>query len=282
MDAQELVDAALAALGMDAASPLRPGGQKLVYKGTFNGADAVAKIVILPPGPSALVALERAHREVELLAAVESNHVVKVLTDAIEIEDPPQAVCWVEEYLDGDDLTSLLTRKWGDDEVAVLLKDVAAGLAACHELEVVHRDLSPGNVRALTNGRFTVMDPGLARHLERTAITGVFQPGTLGFRSPEHVPGGEPIPASDVFGLGILAFYARTGTFPVDPTGPEAAYYRRLAEGQARPITDLEPGVADDIADIIDTCLQRQPARRYLDGHEVLKRMDAIMSEEGK
>jgi eukaryotic-like serine/threonine-protein kinase len=35
-------------------------------------------------------------------------------------------------------------------------------------------------------------------------FTGTFQPGTAGFRSPEHVPGGDPTPASDIFGLGIL------------------------------------------------------------------------------
>lgn len=270
LESGELIDAALSALGLDEPSPLRPGGQKVVYRGTFNGADAVAKVVKLPPGPMAEVALERAHREVELLAAVDSPHVVKVLTDAIEIGEPPEAVCWVEEYLDGEDLATQLAQPWGDDEVAALISDVATGLAACHDLEVVHRDLSAGNVRRLSDGRFVVMDPGLARHLEKTAVTGVFQPGTPGFRSPEHVPGGEPIPASDVFSLGILAFLALTGVFPVDPTGPDADYFRRLVDEQAPLIQSVRADVPDDLARVIDTCLQRQPARRFLDGTEVL------------
>lgn len=272
MDPQELVDAAIAAVGLDSPAPMIQGGQKIVYRGQFNGVDAVAKIVLLPPGPMAAVALERAHREVELLAAVDSSNVVKVLTDAIEIGAPSQAVCWVEEYLDGVDLhTRLGGAPWGDDEVAALLADIATGLSACHALEVVHRDLSAGNVRVLADGRFVVMDPGLARHLERTAVTGHFQPGTVGFRSPEHVPGGEPIPASDIFSLGILAYLARTGgTFPIDPTGTDAEYYQRLTNSQAPAIATVVADVEPQLATVIDTCLQRQPARRYLDGQELL------------
>src|SRR5207248_2317702 len=113
--------------------------------------------------------------------------------------------CWVEEFLDGHDVGHLFVETWTDEDVQRLLLDGAAGLKACHDLDVVHRDVSPGNVRRLTTGRFVIMDPGFAKHLAKTALTGLYQPGTHGFRSPEHVPGGEPTPASDVFCLGILA-----------------------------------------------------------------------------
>lgn len=248
---------------------LKQGGQKVVLKGVLGGAPAVAKVVFLAPGPNGAVALERAHREVELLSAVDSPHVVKVLTDAVEIGDPPEVVCWAEEYLDGEDLVTHLTSPWSDDDVWCLLADLAEGLQACHELEVVHRDLSPGNVRRTAVGRFVLMDPGLARHLAKTALTGQFQPGTPGFRSPEHVPGGEPIPASDVYAVGILAFYALTGEFPIDPAGPDHAYNERLLRSQAPSVRSLRVDVAEALADVVDTCLQRQPARRYLDGEEL-------------
>lgn len=277
MDLNELIDDVSGALGFEDARPLVQAGQKIVLTGTLGGAAAVAKIVLINPGPNGDIALERAHREVELLSAVDSERVVKVLTDAVEIGDPPTAVCWAEEYLEGSDLSDSLTRTWNESETWLLLTDMSHALAACHELEVVHRDLSPSNVRCLPDGRFVLMDPGLARHLEKTAITGAFQPGTPGWRSPEHVPGGDPIPASDIFGLGILAFYALSGGFPIDPNGNPADYDRALVEQQAPKISTVVSGLSTELSEVIDTCLNRQPARRYLDGIE----MSAVLSELG-
>lgn len=278
MNLPDLIAEVSAALGFENAQPLAQGGQKLVLSGTLSGAPAVAKVVLLSPDPNGDITLQRAHREVELLSAVESERVVKVLTDAVEIGDPPEAVCWAEEYLEGSDLGASLNKPWHESEVWPLLQDLAEALAACHELEVVHRDLSPGNVRRLPDGRFVLMDPGLARHLEKTALTGAFQPGTPGWRSPEHVPGGDPMPASDVFAIGILAFYALSGTFPIDPNVAAGEYDRALVETQAPSISTLVPGISSELCEVIDTCLQRQPARRYLDGSELKATLDGFGS----
>jgi serine/threonine-protein kinase len=276
MNFQEIIDGAVAALGVESPTPIVQGGQKVVLRAVLAGRPVIVKIVQLPAGPVAAVVLERAHREVDLLASVDSDHVVKVLSEAVEIGDRPEAVAWVEEYLDGNDLSGCVTHPWTDDEVFKLLADCARGLRACHDLEVVHRDLSPANVRQLTSGRYVIMDPGLAKHLARTALTGTYQPGTAGFRSPEHVPGGDPTPASDIFGIGILAFLARTGRLPVDHSGGDNAYFSRLVNEQAPPIQAIDPSVGDDLASIVDRCLQRQPARRYLDGAELLTALEKI------
>lgn len=272
----QLIDDVNAALGLMGAVPLTQGGQKLVLKGYLGGAPAVAKIVLVPAGPSGDITLQRAHREVELLAAVDSDRVVKVLTDAIELGEPTQAVCWAEEYLDGEDLGTLFSNTWSEKEVWLLLHDVAEALSACHDLEVVHRDLSPGNVRRTNNGRFVLMDPGLARHLEKTALTGAFQPGTPGWRSPEHTSGGNPIPASDIFALGILAFVALSGKFPFDSGLDSEAYDRALLETQAPSISSVVSGVGEEMTMVIDRCLRRQPARRFLDGTELLSYLDEL------
>lgn len=273
MSLSELIHAVSAALGFEDGHVLTQGGQKIVLKGTLSGAPAVAKIVPLPQGPNGDITLRRAHREVELLSAVESDRVVKVLTDAVEIKDPSNAVCWAEQYLEGHDLSASLDHAWGEAEVWPFLHDMAEALAACHDLEVVHRDLSPANVRCMPDGHFVLMDPGLAKHLEKSALTGSFQPGTPGFRSPEHVQGGEPVPSSDIFALGVLAYYALSHQFPIDPHVAQTDYDHALITQQAPSISTVVPGLSVELARVVDRCLSRQPARRYLDGTELLSEL---------
>ncbi len=90
------------------------------------------------------------------------------------------------------------------------------------------------------------------------------------------MPGGDPTPASDIFALGILAFFALTGTFPIDPNGDQAEYDRRLVEQQARSVATLLPGISPQLCEVVDTCLSRQPARRYLDGAELKSALDSL------
>lgn len=271
MDHDDLLAEVQAALGTTALVPFEAGGQKQVYSAELESAPVVVKIVLVPDSAHADEVLERARREVELLSTVDSPHVVRVLSEAVEIGDRPEAVCWVEERLDGDDLRALVpTFPWTPEQVWSLINDCAAGLAACHDLDVVHRDLSPGNVRRRADGRFVLMDPGFARHLTKTALTGDYNPGTPGYMTPEHVPGGQPIPASDIFGLGILAFQALTGVPPIAHPGNDAAYFMRLRASQAPSVITIRADTPPDLAALIDRCLQRQPARRYLDAAELI------------
>ena len=240
------------------------------------GGPAVAKIVLLDGGPNRETTLERAHREVELLSAVDSDRVVKVLTDVVEIGDPVDAVCWAEEYLDGVDVRAALKTPWDEVAVWTLMSDIGEALAACHELEVVHRDLSAANVRLTPDDRYVLMDPGLARHLAKTALTGAYQPGTPGWRSPEHVPGGDPIPASDIFSLGIIAYVALTGRFPIDPSQDSAAYDLALVNNQAPSVGTARQDISPELVTVVDRCLARQSARRYLDGAELCTEMNRL------
>lgn len=271
VEQDELLELVRAALGTSVLTPLTRGGQKVVYQAELGGTAVVVKVIEVPESPYADEVVERARREVELLSTIESDFVVRVLSEAVEIGDSPDAVCWVEEFLDGEDLRDLTgSFPWSPDQVWALITDTAQGLAACHELDVVHRDLSPGNVRQRANGRFVLMDPGFARHLSKTALTGQYQPGTRNYISPEHVPGGQPTPASDVFGVGILAFQALTGQVPVRHTGDEGQYYDQLRTGQAPTVRSQRGDVPEELALVVDRCLQRQPARRYLDAAELL------------
>ncbi|MFJ8637944.1 serine/threonine-protein kinase [Streptomyces sp. NPDC093610] len=271
----EVTAALTASLSVAALEPLAQGGQKYVFKGKLENAEAAVKVVLLPDGPDSVYVLERAQREVEVLATIDSPRVVRVLSEVVEIDfdGGAQAVAWVEEWLDGSDMRKNLDKTWDYARCARLIANIGEALAAFHDLEVVHRDLSPANVRELSDGSFSLMDPGLARHLAKTALTGLFQPGTPGHRSPEHVPGGDIQPVSDIFALGILAFLALTGAHPIDPSGAEDDYYRRLREYDSPKIETICPDIPTALRDVINRCLQRQPARRFLDGQELVEEL---------
>lgn len=275
----EFYEDVAAALGVTELRPLRLGGQKRVFASRWGSEDVVLKAVeILPPNQA--VVLERAKREVELLAKVSDaagRRIVAVRSGLATVGDParPSAVGWLEELLDGNDLHDLLGTPWARDETLDLVQGLADALAYLHDLEVVHRDLSPGNVRRRTDGTWTLMDPGLARHLAEMSLTGVYQPGTPGFRSPEQVPGGTPHTYSDIYCVGILAFFALTNTFPIDPRGAEDDYFKRLVQQQPAGVKTLRPDLDDEFAAVIDRCLDRQPARRYLDAAELLDALSA-------
>lgn len=273
----EVTSALEGALSVQGITPLRTGGQKAVFACELAGQAAIAKVVALPNGPDLLNVFERAQREVEILATIDSPRVVRVLTEVVELpaaDGTPLALAWLEERLSGEDLATRFISNWPFEDARRLMGDIALGLLAFHELDVVHRDLSPNNVRALEDGRFTVMDPGLARHLSKTALTGLYQPGTPGYRSPEHVPGGDIQPVSDIYCAGILVFQALTGNVPLDPSPPEDAYFVRLRTLDPPKLAPLRPDLPSEFCGIVDQCLMRQPARRFLDAKELLAEMD--------
>ncbi len=261
----DLVAAALGALGVDDVSAIgSPAGQKAVRHVRRGGENLVLKVIAVQA--SAPDVLKRGTREVELLAALDCEHVVKVASDLIELGDPPSGAAWLEEFLDGEDLSSLVgAGPWSWADAADMARQVAAGLAVAHRQRVVHRDLSANNVRRLSSGTYKVIDFGFARFTLRSGLTVAGQPGTPGFMTPEHFNSysGSPMPASDVFAVGTLIYLALTGGVPFPWYGDEAEYATRLRAAQMTDVASARPDLTADQADLVRRCLHQQPARRF-------------------
>lgn len=274
---QALLDQALALLRVTDVRELREGGQKTVRLVMSGDDQLVLKVIALES--DAPQALQRATREVELLQTIDNDHVVRVASDLTEIEHPPIGVAWLEEYLDGDDLGDLLGQPWTWDETRTLGLQVAEGLAAMHDVSVVHRDLSANNIRRRGDGSFVVMDPGFARHTLRSGLTVGGQPGTRGYLSPEHLKSysGVPTPASDVFCVGILMFAALTGgILPIPADGDPVDYVARLEVGDILDIAAIRPGLPNEVVAIVRRSLHPQPARRPRNGHKLREALEEI------
>lgn len=268
-----LRDLACTTLGVTNPDPLFVGGQKSVFSVRENGGELVMKVISI--ASAAPDALERAEREVELLTRIDDPHVVKVRSELVELGVPPVGVAWLEELLDGEDLTSRFGSGWSWDSTRDFGIQLSDGLGVLHQLHVIHRDLSPNNVRCRADGTYTIMDPGYARHELRSGLTIGGHPGTPGYASPEHLHSysGSPTPFSDVFAVGILLFQALTGKVPIPYLNDQADYIRRLQEVRRDDLRTLRADLDESQIAVIDRCLHPQAARRFKNGSEVAEQL---------
>lgn len=272
-----LVGEAVAALALTDGGPIGAiGGQKAVRKVSRDGQPFVLKVVALDFTTDET--LKRAEREVQLLASIDSPNVVKVESQLYQLGDPPRGAAWVEEYLDGTDLSALLgNSRWSWSEARVMGVEVSNGLAAGHQRGVIHRDLSANNIRQLSDGTYKVLDFGFARHTLRSGLTVAGQPGTPGYLTPEHLNSysGGPMQMSDVFQVGIHLYTALSGVSPYPWTGNEYEYVAHLRDGRAKPVEEHRPDLSPEQAEIVNRALHPQPARRYRDAAALRDALEA-------
>jgi serine/threonine protein kinase len=138
---------------------------------------------------------------------------------------------WVAtEYVPGPTLGDLV-REHGPLPLPLVLAlgaALAEGLREIHASGVVHRDLTPWNVMAGSDGP-RIVDFGFATQVSSSNLTATGQVvGTPGFWSPEQVTGRVVGPPSDIFSLGAVLIFASTGDPPFAADSPMASLYRVL------------------------------------------------------
>src|SRR5689334_2486206 len=162
------------------------------------------------------------------------------------------------EYVDGEDLSSLLRRigRFPEDRGLELARQICAGLAAAHERGVVHRDLKPANIMLDGEGRIRITDFGLAGTTGET-----LRAGTPAYMAPEQLAGGEVTPRSDIYALGLVLYELFTGQRALDaPTMAELI--ARREQGDIVPPTTVVRDLDEGIERAIMRCLDPDPARR--------------------
>jgi eukaryotic-like serine/threonine-protein kinase len=271
---QSLVDLACQRFAASEVAALKDGTQKTVRLVRMAGGLRVLKVIHV--GATDQHALVRAAREVDLLQSIDSEHLVRVESPLVELGTPVVGAAWIEEYLDGQDLADSVGQRWEWAEASAMGVQVALGLAELHHRRVIHRDLSPNNIRCLQSASYKIMDPGFARHELLPPITMLGHPGTPGFMSPEHLT---PLPAgptafSDIFSLGCLMWLTLVGEPPIPFRGDVADYAKRLSEGRVES-SQIVASLRTDRAAFLMKCLHRQPARRFRNGAEAAEAMKA-------
>ena len=161
------------------------------------------------------------------------------------------------EYVDGEDLASLLRRigHLPRDKGLEIARQICAGLAAAHERGVLHRDLKPSNVMIDGRGRARLTDFGLA--ITTGEPSGGAIAGTLAYMAPEQRAGAPVTVRSDLYALGLVLFELFTGRPPFRGQADGA----RLHEDVPAPstfVSDLDGSIDRTVLG----CLETEPALR--------------------
>jgi serine/threonine-protein kinase len=165
------------------------------------------------------------------------------------------------EYVDGEDLASLLRRigRLPEDKAVQAARQICAGLASAHDQGILHRDLKPANVMIDGRGQVKITDFGLAG-LAEDLYGDEVRAGTPLYMSPEQLAGKEVTARSDIYSLGLLLYELFTGKRPYEGDSPaEVVRGRESAPtSPASIITSIDPAVER----IILRCLERIPEDR--------------------
>ncbi|MHB1225666.1 MAG: serine/threonine-protein kinase, partial [Gemmatimonadaceae bacterium] len=251
------------------------GGTAVVYRARERTLDRVVAIkVIRAPyvGDDDLVA--RLEREARLVARLDHPNVVALL-GVRRLRHGSLAL--VMRYVRGHTLRAELQRRGALPlaRAEAVLRDVGHALAAAHAHGIVHRDVKPENIHIEHGGnRALLADFGAATPLRgdlRLTIAGM-SIGTPGYMAPELIDGGDATPASDVYGLGLVAWEMLTGRAPWEGDSLFAVLTFRK-QGRLADLDAVRDDVPPTVAAAIAGALHPDPARRWPDVHRFLEEL---------
>ena len=255
--------------GYVAERPLGRGSFGQVWEATQSGSGQKVAIKIFT-SPGGLDFRYLQHEIAKLRQVAEHPHVV-TLHDADFSHEPPYFCMGL--YQESLSRWRSRVERVEIDQVVEWFDQMAAALQYTHEKGLLHCDLKPANVLLDEENRARVADFGqsVERGLPGSAI------GSLGYMAPEQASLEQCCPevSWDLYGLGATVYFLLTGQAPrltedsketmgsiTDPTERLERYRDILSRSRLIPVTELNPEVDTDLAQLVESCLDLDPDRR--------------------
>jgi len=248
-----------------------PSGQKVVYLVNIDSFGCVVLKVIKKMD-------ERIQREIDTVNQHDIVGAPRILEFASFDYNGEKQYYWLEEYIDGENLTNIL--KQGAlplSESLKLLKSLLITVSRLESLGIVHRDIKPDNIIRSQSGTYNLIDFGIARNLNLESLTlteAIMGPHTPGYGAPELFQYNKININSkaDLFSIGVVAYEAIFGKHPFI-TGKEAdvneIWYKTST---VVPKEIIIPGDTDSqLIAFIQTLMQKQVSKRPPNARKALE-----------
>lgn len=241
-------------------SKVGSGGMADVYKAKDHKLNRfVAMKVMKPEFSSDTNFISKFQREAQAAAGLAHPNVVNVF----DVGEDQGVNYIVMELVEGITLKEYISKKGKltVKEATSIAIQVAMGLEAAHNRNIVHRDIKPQNIIISTDGKVKVTDFGIARAASSNTIS-TNAMGSVHYSSPEQVRGGYSDYKSDIYSLGITMYEMVTGMVPFDGDTTVAIAIKHLQEEMIPP-SEISPDLPHSLEEIIMKCTQKSPDRRY-------------------
>src|SRR5678815_4418108 len=257
------------------------GGMGTVYLARDVRLDRPVALKVLPAEYASRGLLrDRFLRETRTAASFSHPNVVPVYA----VEEADDFLAYAMAFVEGESVADRVRRAGplSIRETVRLLQDSGYALAYAHGRGVVHRDIKPDNIMIeRATGRALVMDFGIARVIDAPTVAaneGLTRlgeiVGTPEYMSPEQATGDHVDGRSDLYSLGLTAFFALTGTPAVsgDTTGKILA--RQIAD-ILPPMKSRRSDLPPALGEAIDRCVAKDPDQRFANAEGLVEALDA-------
>ncbi len=258
------------------------GGMGEVWRAYHPALRHDVAVKILRTGEAGQGAARRFEREVTATAELTHPNTVRVLDFGVTDDG---LWFYAMELLEGETLARLVERDKGlpAERAVHMLRQAARAMAEAHARGLVHRDLKPENLFVTSlggEGDFVkVIDFGIAKGLADHPELGLTGDGkVLGtplYMAPEQGEGKDVDARSDVYALGAVLYFVLTGVPPFAATSSVAILTAHLHHALVPPSQRTERPIPPDLEKIVERCLAKAPADRYLDAGELADALGA-------
>lgn len=240
------------------------GGMATVYQAHHPALDRHVAIKVLWPSLAETPGfLERFRREARAASRLRHPNILTVY----DFGSQDGITYMVTELLPGGSLADRLGRPVPLTDAARVARAIGAALDVAHQAGLIHRDVKPSNILFTRDSEPVLADFGIARLLEseqNLTVQGSLI-GTPHYMAPEMAAGEDVVPASDLYGLGVVLYEMLTGGPPFPRHTPLATVRAHITETPP-PLSQTNPSVPYAVQEVITRALAKRPADRFPNG----------------
>jgi serine/threonine-protein kinase len=254
------------------------GGMGTVYEGVHRETGEPAALKLLSPA----LAQEEGFRirfaaEIETLRKLNHPNIVRLFG----FGEQDEQLYYAMELVDGNSLEEELRRGRRFDwrEVTRIGVEICRALRHAHDRGIIHRDIKPGNLLMVADGRVKLSDFGIARLFGYTGLTSPGNVlGTAEYMAPEQAEGGPIDGRADLYSLGTL-MYALLARRPVfrGKSLPEMLHMQRF--DQPEPLRKHVPDAPEELERILAQLLEKDPNQRVPNANILGRRLETMLQD---